>query len=439
MVTDDFYRALEDRFRGSRDLIKARQKVYLPVVEAILKQVPKTLLDVGCGRAEWLELLTERGLNATGIDLNDEFVLTGRQAGLSVTKGEAIEFLSQQADQTYGLVSAFHVVEHLGFGKLLVFLKEAYRVLDNGGAVLIETFNPANLLVGALHLDVNQARGCLIPPVLLSFAAKFSGFESVVVVPEALENPKSPVSYTVIAFKNGGNTSIPVAHSLVAEPDLPISQKQMKDVHALFALVLAAETEQAPRSAMPEVAAYHLAQMKLRALKSEAGARDSQRSEEDAQRRVKVLQSQIDLLQARLHAAGNRAAAAEAAAKSLEEQVNAILTSTSWKLSSPVRVVRTAGRKVGVVPSVANRTLKLGLLHAVAYVRARPVLRQRAANTLARFPRVRARLVRLIGYRALQGVVSGSPLPAVESVDQMTARARAIYHDLLNAKSDGTQ
>ena len=420
-------------------MIKARQRAYLPVVEAILKQVPKTLLDVGCGRAEWLELLAEHAVSVTGIDLADDFVRNVQQAGLPVIKGEAIEFLSRQPDQAYGLVSAFHVAEHLGLERLLAFLKEAYRVVDNSGAVLLETSNPANLIVGALHLYADPTRERPIPPVLLRFAAEFSGFERVIVVPVALENLASPRTYTVIAYKNADNASIPLAQSLITVPDSAVSEKDVEDVRALFARVLAAETGRVPRSAKLEPAAADLTRVKQRALESEARARDSQRSEEDAQRRVNALQNQIDLLRARLREAGIRAAAAEAAAKNLDEYVNAILTSTSWKLSTPVRVVGMAGRKVGVAPSAANKTLKLGLLHAVAYVRSRPVLRQRVANTLARFPRVRARLVRLIGYRALQGVVSGSPLPAVESVDRMTARGRAIYQDLLNAKSDGTQ
>jgi SAM-dependent methyltransferase len=446
MVTDDFYRALEDRFRGSRDVIKARQSVYLPVVEALLKHVPKKVLDVGCGRAEWLELLAERGLAAVGLDLNDEFVIRGQQAGLSVIKGDAIEYLGLQADQSYGLVSAFHVVEHLGFEKLLAFLKEAHRVLDDGGAMLLETPNPANLVVGACNFYLDPTHERPIPSVLLSFAAEFSGFERVVVVPvnrdflhNDLELLPSELSgagvvnkvvsaldrnfmqapdYAVIAFKKANNESIAIAESLVMPSALPISAKETEDVNALFARVIEAETERAALRAKAEMA---------------------EKLTQESQWRLQEMQGRLELVQARLLDAKTRTAAAEEAASVANKRVTEMLNSSSWRLSSPVRAVGLAGRRIGTSPGVANRTVKLGLRHAMAYVQSRPVLKQRVANALARFPRVRARIVRYTGLHAAQEVVSGSPLPAVETIERMTARGRAIYHDLLSARNGGIQ
>jgi O-antigen chain-terminating methyltransferase len=140
-------------------------------------------------------------------------------------------------------------------------------------------------------------------------------------------------------------------------------------------------------------------------------------------------------LEAQLHASQARAAAAEDLANRSQQHVIALLSSSSWRLSSPVRVVGNTLRKVGGTPGAVKRTARLGLLHAVAYVRCRPVLKQRVANMLSRFPRVRARLVRYAGFEAAQNVVAGAPLPSVESVEGLTARGRAIYDDLANAKS----
>jgi SAM-dependent methyltransferase len=467
MVTDDFYSALEDRFRGSRDLIKARQSVYLPVVEALLQRVPKKIIDIGCGRAEWLELLAGRGLTAVGLDLNDEFVTKGQQAGLSVIKGDATDYLGQEADQSYALVSAFHVVEHLGFEKLLTFMKEAHRVLDDGGAMLLETPNPANLVVGACNFYLDPTHERPIPSILLSFAAEFSGFERVVVVPvnrdflqndlELLPTELSGASvinkvvsaldqnfmqapdYAIIAFKKADNESIVVAETLVMPSALPISRKETEDVNALFARVLETEKERVALQGKAELAAAEVAHAKQRALESEARARDIQRSVEDAQWQVREMHGQLDLLQARLLEAKARTTAAEEAAHAANHRVAAMLYSSSWRLSSPVRVVGLAGRKIGTSPKTVNRTVKLGLQHAMAYVQSRPVLKQRVANVLARFPRVRARIVRYTGLQAAQGMVSGSALPAVETIERMTARGRSIYHDLVSARNGGTQ
>jgi len=365
MVTDDFYRALEERFRGSRDVIKARQSVYLPVVEALLKQVPKKALDVGCGRAEWLELLAERGLAAVGLDLNDAFVTKAQQAGLSVTKGDAIKYLGQQADQSYGLVSAFHVVEHLGFEKLLAFLKEAHRVLDDGGAMLLETPNPANLVVGACNFYLDPTHERPIPSVLLSFAAEFSGFERVVVVRvnrdflqndlELLPSELSGASvvnkvvsaldwnfmqapdYAVIAFKKANNESIAIAESLVMPSALPISEKETEDVNELFARVLEAETERAVLRGKEELAAAEAAHLKDLVARSDERVREVQRAQANMAAVAKQAEARATELEARLRHAKTRAAAAEDLAERSQKHVAAMLASSSWRLSSPVR------------------------------------------------------------------------------------------------------
>ncbi|CAH2771095.1 MAG: hypothetical protein CBARDCOR_1234 [uncultured Caballeronia sp.] len=468
MVTDDFYRALENRFRGSRDLIKARQSVYLPVIEALLQRIPKKIIDIGCGRAEWLELLAGRGLKAVGLDLNDEFVATGQQAGLSVIKGDATDYLGQQPDQSYALVSAFQVVEHLGFEKLLTLMKEAHRVLDDDGAMLLETPNPANLVVGACNFYLDPTHERPIPSILLSFAAEFCGFERVVVVPvnrdflqndlELLPTELSGASvvnkvvsaldqnfmqapdYAIIAFKKADNESIGIAESLAKPSALPISQKETEDVNALFARALEAEKERATLQGKAERAAAEAAYARQRALESEARARDIQRSAEEAQWQMREIQGQLDLSRTRLlEAAARVTAAAEQAAHVANHRGAAMLNSSSWRLSSPMRAVGLAGRKIGASPGAANRTVKLGLQHAMAYVQCRPVLKQRVANVLARFPRVRARIVRYTGLQAAQAVVSGAAFPAVETVERMTARGRSIYYDLLSVRNSSTQ
>jgi len=365
------------------------------------------------------------------------------------------------------LVSAFHVVEHLGFEKLLTFMKEAHRVLDDGGAMLLETPNPANLVVGACNFYLDPTHERPIPSILLSFAAEFSGFERVVVVPvnrdflqndlELLPAELSGASvvnkvvsaldqnfmqapdYAIIAFKKADNESIPIAESLVTPSALPISQKETEDVNALFARVLEAEKERAALEGKAELAAAEAAFARQRALESEARARDIQRSAEEAQWQMCEMQGQLDLSRMRLLEATARTTAAEQAAHAANHRVAAMLNSSSWRLSSPVRAVGLAGRKVGTSPRVVNRTVKLGLQHAMAYVQCRPVLKQRIANVLARFPRVRARIVRYTGLQAAQGMVSGAALPAVETIERMTARGRSIYHDLLSARNSGTQ
>ena len=96
-------------------------------------------------------------------------------------------------------------------------------------------------------------------------------------------------------------------------------------------------------------------------------------------------------------------------------------------------------RKVRGAPRSAKHTAKLVLLHSVAYVQCRPVLKQHVANLLARFPVVRAYFARYVGFATAQNVISGAPLATVESVERLTVRGRAIHADLVNANSANTK
>jgi O-antigen chain-terminating methyltransferase len=93
-MSDNFYRAFEDKHRGSRELIKSRLEIYLPFIEKIkeIQPKPKTI-DLGCGRGEWLELLSENDCEAQGIDLDEGMLQACTQRGFNVKRQDAIEAL----------------------------------------------------------------------------------------------------------------------------------------------------------------------------------------------------------------------------------------------------------------------------------------------------------------------------------------------------------
>ena len=127
-MSDGFYRAFEERWRGSRELIKSRLRVYLPFAEPLLCLYPNPkAVDLGCGRGEWLELLKEAGFNAQGVDLDDGMLAVCRQLGLKVATQDATGFLKSLPDASHAVVSGFHLVEHIPFSDLQQLVKRHYE------------------------------------------------------------------------------------------------------------------------------------------------------------------------------------------------------------------------------------------------------------------------------------------------------------------------
>lgn len=179
-----FYKALEDRHRGSRDLIKSRLRVYYPFVRPFLELDDNaTAVDLGCGRGEWLEVIREIGLTrAVGVDVDEEMMAPAREQGLNIVTGDAVGYLQSLSDASQLVVSAFHLVEHLDFPDVQALFEEAYRVIAPGGLLILETPNPENLIVGTTNFYVDPTHKRPMPPPLLQFLAEHYGFARIKVV-----------------------------------------------------------------------------------------------------------------------------------------------------------------------------------------------------------------------------------------------------------------
>ncbi|MDR9440698.1 MAG: methyltransferase domain-containing protein, partial [Halomonas sp.] len=176
----DFYRALEARFRGNPGAIAELMREHLPEVRAVTRLTEGLpLLDLGCGRGEWLALLREEGIAAQGVDLNAANIQAGREQELEVRYQDALAALRDSADASLGMISAFHLVEHLDHDQIRELLHEAFRALAPGGRLLLETPNPQNLIVGCCNFYLDPTHMRPLPPDLMVFLAEFAGFEHV--------------------------------------------------------------------------------------------------------------------------------------------------------------------------------------------------------------------------------------------------------------------
>ena len=176
---DEFYISFEDKFRGSRADIKSRQAYYLPMIKEVIKESSEVVIDVGCGRGEWLELLQENAISAKGVDLNRAMVAVSQEHKLDVVVEDAIRYLKSLKDESAAAITGFHIVEHLPFEVLIELMDESLRVLKKGGMILFETPNPENILVGSCTFYTDPTHINPIPPVTLEFIAHNRGFKDI--------------------------------------------------------------------------------------------------------------------------------------------------------------------------------------------------------------------------------------------------------------------
>jgi O-antigen chain-terminating methyltransferase len=180
---DSLYVAFENRFRGSTELITQRLRRYLDLVRGAAQVTAGgTVLDIGCGRGEWLALLREANIVARGIDLNGAMAAQAREQGLDVQEGDAIAHLRSMSEHSLAAVTGFHIAEHLAFRDLVALFDAAYAALAPDGFVLFETPNPENLVVGACTFHYDPTHNKPLPPDFLRFIAETRGFSDVRII-----------------------------------------------------------------------------------------------------------------------------------------------------------------------------------------------------------------------------------------------------------------
>ena len=171
------YVGFEDAFRGDREEIGTRQRTYVDSFQGA-----SDVLDVGCGRGEFLELLREQQISARGIDANGEMIEQCRERGLEATQADALSYLEALPDESLGGLFAAQVVEHLPASYLMRLLEVAHQKLRPQSTILLETINPACWMAffSAYIRDITHRHP--IHPETLRYLLHASGFVSVEVV-----------------------------------------------------------------------------------------------------------------------------------------------------------------------------------------------------------------------------------------------------------------
>ncbi|MFM0142920.1 methyltransferase domain-containing protein [Paraburkholderia sp. RL18-085-BIA-A] len=182
---DTYYLAFEDANRGSRDSVLAKLAIYsdwlatcVPHAEGLTHQI----VDIGCGRGEWLSYARQNGRDAIGIDVNRVMVDACLAQGLNVRCTDALTYLRRLPTGSVAAVTGFHIIEHLPFDYLFALVQESYRVLVEGGSVLFETPNPENVLVGSHTFYHDFTHRNPVTPSAISFLLKYHRFEAIDII-----------------------------------------------------------------------------------------------------------------------------------------------------------------------------------------------------------------------------------------------------------------
>ena len=167
------YFVFEDQFRGSREEIKERQRAFVRYFEGC-----SNVLDIGCGRGEFLELMRDAGIGARGVDLDETMVEFCRSRGLAVELNDAVSYLEQLEDESLDGVFIDQVVEHLEPAYLVRLLELCYRKMKFGYHIVAETVNPLSFVSFAnFYIDMTHVRP--VHPETLKFLFGAAGFREI--------------------------------------------------------------------------------------------------------------------------------------------------------------------------------------------------------------------------------------------------------------------
>lgn len=421
-MSDSFYRAYEDRHRGSRELIKSRLLAYKPFLTPLASLHSNgTAIDLGCGRGEWLEVLGESGFAACGVDLDEGMLAACRDLGLNARHADALESLRALPDESTALVSAFHVVEHMPFDDVRSLIGEALRVLKPGGLLILETPNPENLVVGACSFYQDPSHVRPVPPELLNFVVEYVGFHR----NKMMRLQEAPALHTsadlgLLDVLNGVSPDYSIVAQKAAAPAMLSGfDDAFRTDYGLSLTMLAQRFDQ---------------QIKGRLSDARNSLAWTEAQHRQAVIRLSYMDERMAQLEARTAHVETLAMQADARAAQLGAQLHAVLHSRSWRITAPLRFAgksiyrfRSAVRE-GRLASGIKRRIKPALRRVGQEVQQRPRLRQTVLWMIARFPGLEHRL------RNVMGNPPGlEALPSVHKPGDLSPRAMLIYTELKKA------
>jgi SAM-dependent methyltransferase len=428
-MDNNFYRAFEEKFRCSRELIKSRLQVYLPFVVPLLDLHEKaTAIDLGCGRGEWLELLDEAGFQTYGVDLDSGMLAACHDRGLNVDTKDAIEALKELPDASQVVVSGFHIVEHLPFSQLQVLVQEALRVLKPAGMLIMETPNPENIVVGTSNFYLDPTHERPIPKQLLSFLPEYYGYGRVKIL--LLQEPPHIATNPQLELMDvfGG-----------VSPDYAVVAQ--KSAHPEMMAATAAPFEKDYGSNFETLADRYHQTIANSISRAETTAQSAENQARQAEFTAQSAENRAQQAETAAQSAENRAQQAESVAHQMQESIVSLTNSISWKITKPLRATKRMARNVisslnGAVAAVKMKVKNFLHRVAAALIRKiwqRPEISGRLKLFIRKFPRFRERLRRVA---VNSGAISYSGMMQDQGTHNFISSYRSRQADILQSDQD---
>lgn len=317
-----------------------RLLVYLPFVKPLAALNPALpVLDIGCGRGEWLELLNDQGIAACGVDTDDGMLAACLERGLNVVSVDALAHLASLPSSSLLAVTGFHIAEHLPFDRLQSLFAQAFRALVPGGLLILETPNPENLLVGSANFYIDPSHQRPLPSQLLSFMAEHQGFAPVRLLrlqeEERLAKGGAASLYDVLA-------NVSPDYAIVAQ--VPFASASSSMDHPFQTLQLTRAFDMACGVSLPTLASRYDQQLQLQAssmlqavqaVERKANQTDRQVGQADCQ--IQQVIADVQQLYRNIGQCSLDIEQMKSQARQMHADLAAVHASHSWRITKPLR------------------------------------------------------------------------------------------------------
>ena len=168
------YFAFEELYRGEEADIRSRQQEYLEYFRG-----RENVVDIGCGRGEFLELLRDNNISARGVELGLDQYLLCKEKGLDVVQQDLFAFLESLSDEALGGLFSAQVLEHLTASDQLRYVALAHRKAMPGSPVIFETINAQCVYAVMRNFFLDPTHIRPVHPETLKFAMETMQFKNV--------------------------------------------------------------------------------------------------------------------------------------------------------------------------------------------------------------------------------------------------------------------